>query len=356
MNTIENSISEIQKNLEKLDSARNQVIDVTKSSEEITALMIDLLKNIQEVKVIVSTESDSLKKGFVNNEKKVDDVVKGIIDKWQFSISNFEKSLSSFTTQISENINQNGANITINTNSFLEKQDTAFNANIANLENSNKVLDEFRQSLNEFNFYEQIKPIEQKVEEFERLVSKKIHESYQETAKNTNQIATDTLKAVQDLNLPIRIDKLDANISGILTAVNNLNLPIRIDQLDANISGILTAINNLNLPIRIDKLDANISGILTAIKNLNLPIRIDQLDANISGLLAAVQYLQGRLDLVEQNIGHKLKNEAEKQATLLLALENKLETTARKQQTNTYITWGLIIVILFFQILFKLKI
>jgi hypothetical protein len=55
-------------------------------------------------------------------------------------------------------------------------------------------------------------------------------------------------KEVQDLNLPIRIDKL-INISGILTAVNNLNLPIRIDELDANISGILTAINNLNLPI-----------------------------------------------------------------------------------------------------------
>jgi hypothetical protein len=33
---------------------------------------------------------------------------------------------------------------------------------IANLENSNKVLDEFRQSLNEFIFM-QIKPIEQKL-------------------------------------------------------------------------------------------------------------------------------------------------------------------------------------------------
>ena len=41
MNTIEKSLTEIQKNLEKLESARNQVLDVTKSSKEISELMID---------------------------------------------------------------------------------------------------------------------------------------------------------------------------------------------------------------------------------------------------------------------------------------------------------------------------
>jgi NifU-like protein involved in Fe-S cluster formation len=54
--------------------------------------------------------------------------------------------------------------------------------NIANLENSNKVLDEFRQSLNEFNFYEQIKPIEQKLKS-SKISFKKIHESYQKKQK-----------------------------------------------------------------------------------------------------------------------------------------------------------------------------
>jgi predicted translin family RNA/ssDNA-binding protein len=235
MNTIEKSLTEIQKNLEKLESARNQVLDVTKSGKEITLLMIDLVKNIKEVQVIISGESDSFIKGFVKNEKKVDDAVNGVINKWQSSISSFDKSLNTFTNQISEKINQSGDNITFKTNSFLEKQDIAFNANISNLENSNKTLNEFKKSLIEFDFYEQIKPIEQKIEEFERLVSKRIHESYKETTKNTNQIANDTLNAIQDLNLPIRIDKLDSNTSGIPTVIQNLQSSL--DNLETTIDG-----------------------------------------------------------------------------------------------------------------------
>ncbi|QBN20273.1 hypothetical protein [Flavobacterium nackdongense] len=275
MNTIEKSLTEIQKNLEKLESARNQVLDVTKSSKEISELMIDLVKNIKEVQVIISGESDSFIKGFVKNEKKVDEAVKGIIDKWQFSVSSLDKSLSSFTNQISEKINQSGDNITFKTNSFLEKQDVAFNANISNLENSNKALNEFKKSLIEFDFYEQVKPIELKIEEFERLVSKRIHESYKETTRNTNQIATDSLKAIHDLNLPTRLDKLDANISGIPTIIQNV---------------------------------------------------------------------QSSLDNIETSIGDKLKDSADKQAVLLLAFEKKLETIAKKQQTNAYITWAIIII------------
>lgn len=275
MNTIEKSLTEIQKNLEKLESARNQVLDVTKSSKEISELMIDLVKNIKEVQVIISGESDSFIKGFVKNEKKVDDAVKGIIDKWQLSVSSLDKSLNSFTNQISEKINQSGDNITFKTNSFLEKQDAAFNANISNLENSNKALNEFKKSLIEFDFYEQVKPIELKIEEFERLVSKRIHESYKETTRNTNQIATDTLKAIQDLNLPTRLDKLDANISGIPTIIQNV---------------------------------------------------------------------QSSLDNIETSIGDKLKDSSDKQAVFLSAFEKKLETIAKKQQTNTYITWVIIII------------
>ena len=275
MNTIEKSLTEIQKNLEKLESARTQVLDVTKSSKEISELMIDLVKNIKEVQVIISGESDSFIKGFVKNEKKVDDAVKGIIDKWQLSVSSLDKSLNSFTNQISEKINQSGDNITFKTNSFLEKQDAAFNANISNLENSNKALNEFKKSLIEFDFYEQVKPIELKIEEFERLVSKRIHESFKETTRNTNQIATDNLKAIQDLNLPIRLDKLDANISGIPTIIQNV---------------------------------------------------------------------QSSLDNIETTIGDKLKDSSDKQAVFLSAFEKKLETIAKKQQTNTYITWVIIII------------
>lgn len=230
MNTIEKSLTEIQKNLEKLESARTQVLDVTKSSKEISELMIDLVKNIKEVQVIISGESDSFIKGFVKNEKKVDDAVKGIIDKWQFSISSFDKSL----------------------NTFLENHKTAFNTNISNIESFDNSLNEFKNSLIKFDFYSQIKPIESKIEEFEKTVSKKI----------------------QEINLPVRIDNLATNIAGILTVI---------------------------------------------------------------------KIVQGRLTNIESTIDDKLKDIADKQTDFLSDLRKEMDAVAKKQQTNTYITWAVII-------------
>jgi|GEM_PF-2979560 len=74
----------------------------------------------------------------------------------------------------------------------------------------------------------------EKVTDFEKAISKRIQESYKEIEKNTKQISTDSAKAIFDLNLPIRIDKLDANISGILTTIQNLQG--RLDLVERNFS------------------------------------------------------------------------------------------------------------------------
>lgn len=74
----------------------------------------------------------------------------------------------------------------------------------------------------------------EKVTEFEKGVSKIIQESYKEIENNTKQISTDSAKAIADLNLPIRIDKLDTNIAGILTAIQNLQG--RLDLVERNFS------------------------------------------------------------------------------------------------------------------------
>jgi hypothetical protein len=74
----------------------------------------------------------------------------------------------------------------------------------------------------------------EKVTEFEKSISKRIHESYKEVEKNTKQISTDSAKVISDLNLPIRVDKLDVNISGILTAIQNLQG--RLDLIERNFS------------------------------------------------------------------------------------------------------------------------
>lgn len=76
--------------------------------------------------------------------------------------------------------------------------------------------------------------IGEKVTELEKGVSKRIHESYKEIEKNTKQISTDSAKEISDLKLPIRIEKLDANIAGILPAIQNLQG--RLDLVERNFS------------------------------------------------------------------------------------------------------------------------
>ena len=80
---------------------------------------------------------------------------------------------------------------------------------------------------------------------------------------------------------------------------------------------------------------------------------MDKLDANISGIPTIIQNVQSSLDNIETTIGDKLKDSSDKQAVFLSAFEKKLETIAKKQQTNTYITWVIIIIAAITVILLK---
>jgi len=75
--------------------------------------------------------------------------------------------------------------------------------------------------------------IPEKIDEFEKSVNKRISESYKEIERNTKQIADDTSRTILNLNLPIRIDKLDANIAGISSAIQNIQG--RLDLVESNI-------------------------------------------------------------------------------------------------------------------------
>jgi hypothetical protein len=75
--------------------------------------------------------------------------------------------------------------------------------------------------------------LSEKMDEFEKVISKRIHESYKEVEKNTRQIAEDTGKSILNLNLPLRMDKLDANIAAISSGTQNIQG--RLDLVENNI-------------------------------------------------------------------------------------------------------------------------
>jgi ABC-type transporter Mla subunit MlaD len=259
LEALKNKLSEFKSTVTYLNNAKENVngaIETLNGSEK------HFDKKVEELK---ST---------YNSFIKLTDTVSEVVSK--IDKINFPERLDSIEATVQETIKQLD-DIKKETLEELQKASEAiskadFDGKFDNLQ---KEISVSVKSNNELSEAIEKQKLGEKIEEFERLISKRIHESYKEVTKNTNEIATNTAKTIQDLNLPIRIDKLDANISGILTAIQNI---------------------------------------------------------------------QGRLDIVERNFGDKLKDTADRQAVLLSDISNKLAAVAKKQQTNSYITWAIIII------------
>ncbi len=72
-----------------------------------------------------------------------------------------------------------------------------------------------------------------KIDGFEKNITKKLETSISELQKNTKLISTETTKSIHDLNIPIRIDKLDATISSINQGIQTIQQ--RLGDLERNI-------------------------------------------------------------------------------------------------------------------------
>ena len=76
--------------------------------------------------------------------------------------------------------------------------------------------------------------IPEKIELFEHSVNKRLHESLKEVQKKNEESAINITRIITDLNLPIKIDRLDLSISGLMTVIQGIQG--RLDLLDRNIS------------------------------------------------------------------------------------------------------------------------
>ena len=91
-------------------------------------------------------------------------------------------------------------------------------------------------------------------------------------------------------------------------------------------------VEKINFPERLDKLDANVAGIMAAIQSVQS--RLDGLERNISDRLRDMQDYQKETRAALQSGLEQTKT----------ALQSAVETAAKKQQTLTYITWALVVV------------
>ena len=96
-------------------------------------------------------------------------------------------------------------------------------------------------------------------------------------------------------------------------------------------------VERINFPERLDKLDANVAGIMAALQSVQS--RLDSLERNITERIKDMldyQYVS-----LQKEIRTALQNELGRST---IALRTAVDEAAKKQQTLTYITWVLIVV------------
>lgn len=103
-------------------------------------------------------------------------------------------------------------------------------------------------------------------------------------------------------------------------------------KLKATMQSFHERVEKINFPERLDKLDANVAGIMAAIQSVQS--RLDGLERNISDRLRDMQDYQ-------KETRATLQSGLEQSKT---ALQTSVDTAAKKQRTLTYITWALVVV------------
>lgn len=91
-------------------------------------------------------------------------------------------------------------------------------------------------------------------------------------------------------------------------------------------------VEKINFPERLDKLDANVAGIMAAIQSVQS--RLDGLERNISDRLRDMQDYQKETRAALQSGFEQSKT----------GMQTALDAAAKKQQALTYITWALVVV------------
>ena len=91
-------------------------------------------------------------------------------------------------------------------------------------------------------------------------------------------------------------------------------------------------VEKINFPERLDKLDANVAGIMAAIQSVQS--RLDGLERNISDRLRDMQDYQKETRAALQSGLEQTKT----------GMQTALDAASKKQQALTYITWALVVV------------
>jgi len=103
-------------------------------------------------------------------------------------------------------------------------------------------------------------------------------------------------------------------------------------------------VERINFPERLDKVDANVAGIMAAVQSIQS--RMDTVERNLSDRL---KEMRSEFKEAQNSINSSLKQSfseiANRQLESQKVIEENIISAASKQKVLTYLTWGLILVV-----------
>ncbi|MCH8569490.1 MAG: hypothetical protein LAT67_14540 [Balneolales bacterium] len=268
----------------------------------------------------------------------------------------------------------------------------------AELENLQNELEQFKSTVAYLNdakghVYTAVQTVEQAEEQFKKKIEE-LKKTYDAFIKLTDS-AGSLISKIETIDFPARLDRIEETVNKTIESLNETKTDTlrelkkaseRIVEADFDGSfaklestiqssvnsnkALAATIDKMKLPEKIDGFESNVKKKLESsfamlekntrqianetsksIHDLNLPVRIDKLDSNIAGILSSIQNVQRRIESSESNIKDKLKDLQERHVMSTVAQNDKISAiqdmvTAfkKKQQTNIYITWAIIII------------
>jgi hypothetical protein len=76
--------------------------------------------------------------------------------------------------------------------------------------------------------------IPEKIDAFEKSITKFIEDSNTELTVNAKKTATETVKIIADMNIPLRLEKLDVGIGGVQSSIQNFHN--RLESIERNLN------------------------------------------------------------------------------------------------------------------------
>lgn len=170
-NTIEQSLVEIEKNLEKLESARQQVNKVTQSSNELAQGTVGLIKEFKKIADVLNGQSGTfgtkLQQSETNFQKKIEE----LLLKWQKEIDTFLESIDKTNAKYRNNLDKSAENSFIKSKEILAQHEKFLIQNDEILKDFHGALDAFKVRLEQFDFGKLLLPLDKKIEKLENSLN-----------------------------------------------------------------------------------------------------------------------------------------------------------------------------------------